>query len=100
MHALPINANGISCPYQFDKSTLLGPPSAAGNVSDCRSRGRKLDPGLVPILPWRLIVKQFLWPFLPSTDFRRVVVSYNQRYVHVVLVDCLVQLAKEKSVDR
>ena len=37
---------------------------------------------------------------LPSTDSRRVVVSYKRKYVHEVLVNCLVKLAQEKSVVR
>ena len=38
--------------------------------------------------------------FLPSTDSRRVVVSYKQKYAHKVLVNCLIKLAQEKSVVR
>ena len=34
---------------------------------------------------------------LPSTDSRRVVVSYKRKYVHKVLVNRLVKLAKEKE---
>ena len=34
---------------------------------------------------------------LPSADSRRVVVSYKRKYVHEVLVNCLVKLAQEKS---
>ena len=34
---------------------------------------------------------------LPSTDSRRVVVSYKRKYVQEVLVNCLVKLAQEKS---
>ena len=30
---------------------------------------------------------------LPSSDSRRVVVSYKRKYVHKVLVNCLVKLA-------
>ena len=37
---------------------------------------------------------------LPSPDSRRVVVSYKQKYMHKVLVNCLVKLAKEKSLVR
>ena len=37
---------------------------------------------------------------LPSADSRRVVVSYKRKYVHEVLVNCLVNLAREKSVIR
>ena len=33
---------------------------------------------------------------LPSADSRRVVVSYMPKYVHEVLVNCLVKLAQEK----
>ena len=33
---------------------------------------------------------------LPSADLRRVVVSYKRKYVHKVLVNCLVKLAQEK----
>ena len=33
---------------------------------------------------------------LPSAESRRVVVSYKQKYVHEVLVNCLVRLAQEK----
>ena len=38
--------------------------------------------------------------FLPSTDSKRVVVSYKRKYVHEVLVNWLVRLAQEKSVVR
>ena len=34
---------------------------------------------------------------LPSADSRRVVVSYKLKYVHEVLVICLVKLAQEKK---
>ena len=37
---------------------------------------------------------------LPSANSRRVVVSYNRKYVHEVLVNCIVKLAQEKSVIR
>ena len=33
---------------------------------------------------------------LPSTDSRKVVVSYKRKYVHKVLVNCLFKLAQEK----
>ena len=32
----------------------------------------------------------------PSTDSRKVVVSYKRKYVHEDLVNCLVKLAQEK----
>ena len=37
---------------------------------------------------------------LPSTDSRRVVVTNKRKYVHEVLVNCLVKLAQETSVVR
>ena len=72
-----------------------GPRSAVGNVSgnrcesDCRSRGREFDPGPVPY---------FRGDFssLPLNHSRRVVVSYERKYVHEVLVNCLFKLAQEK----
>ena len=36
--------------------------------------------------------------FLPSTDLRRVVVSYKQNYVPEVLVNHFVKLSQEKNV--
>ena len=35
---------------------------------------------------------------LPSEDSRSIVVSYKRKYVHKVLLNCLVKLAQEKSV--
>ena len=37
---------------------------------------------------------------LSSADSRRVFVSYKRKYVHKVLVNCLVKLAQEKMVVR
>ena len=37
---------------------------------------------------------------LPSTDSRRVVVSYKRKYVHYVLVNRLAKLVQKKSVVR
>ena len=34
---------------------------------------------------------------LPSPDPRRVVASYKRKYVHEVLINCLVKLAQEKK---
>ena len=34
---------------------------------------------------------------LPSSDSRKVVVSYKRKYVHEALVNCLVKLAHEKK---
>ena len=47
-------------------------------------------------------MKQFLQSFssiLPNHS-RRIVVSYKGKYVHEVLVNCLFNLAQEKSVVR
>ena len=33
---------------------------------------------------------------LPSADSRMVIVSYKQKYMHKVLVNCLFKLAQEK----
>ena len=47
----------------IEQLQTTGPRSAVGNVSgnrcesDCRSRGREFDPGPVPLLSWRLIMK-------------------------------------------
>ena len=45
-------------------------------VSDCRSRGRKFGPGLVPD--------------------HEIFVSFERKYVHEVLINCLFKLAQEK----
>ena len=37
---------------------------------------------------------------IPSADSRRAVVSYKRKYVHEVLINCLVKHAQEKSVVR
>ena len=37
---------------------------------------------------------------LPFADSRRVVVNYKQKYVHEVLVNCLVKLIQENIVVR
>ena len=37
---------------------------------------------------------------LPLNNSRRVVVSFEQKYVHEVLVNCLLKLAQEESVVR
>ena len=69
-------------------------------MSDCRSRGHKFDPGLVPYfveIDHEIISTAIL---LPSADSRRVVVSYKRKYVHEILVNRLVKLAHEISVVR
>ena len=67
-------------------------------MSDCRSRECEFDPGQVPYfveIDHEIISTAVL---LPSSDSRRVVVSYKRKYVHEVLVNRLVKLAQEKSV--
>ena len=66
------------------------------------------DPGVAswiparPILSWRLNDREIISTviLLPSADSRRAIVSYKRKYVHEVLVNCLVKLAQEKSVVR
>ena len=57
-------------------------------------------PGIVSLIPalshiFVEIIKYFL-RHSPSADSRRVVASYKGKYVHKVLVNCLVKLAQEK----
>ena len=65
------------------------------------------DPGVVSLIPTQShtfveidhgIISSVI--LLPYTDSKRVVVSYKLKYVHKVLVNCLVKLAQEKSVVR
>ena len=65
------------------------------------------DPGVISSIPARShtfleidheIISMTI--LLPNADSRRVVVSYKEKYVHKVLVNCLVKLAQEKSVVR
>ena len=68
---------------------------------DCRSRGREFDPGPVPYFhgdsDHEIISTVIL---LPSADSRRVVCQLQAKYVHEVLVNCIVRLAEEQSVVR
>ena len=81
-------------------SLKSGPCSAVGNmsdcryVSDCRSRGRKLDPGLVPYFSGDLSGNNFY----SHSPLFKVVVSYKRKYVHEALVNRLLPLAQEKSL--
>ena len=70
---------------------MTGPCSAVGSVSDCWSRDREFDPGLIPYLneDWSWTI--FYGHSPPSADSRRVVVSYKQKYVHKVLANRLVR---------
>ena len=65
------------------------------------------DPEVVSLIPARFhtfmeIDREIISTdiLLPSADSRRVVVSYKQKYVHEVLVNCLVKLGQEISVVR
>ena len=65
----------------------------ASLTADPGSRVRSL-PG--PILLWRLITVILI----PSAESRRIVVGYNRKYVHELLVNYLFKLAQGKSVVR
>ena len=65
------------------------------------------DPGVVSLIPaWSHTFmeidheKNSTAILLPSSDSRRVVVSYKWKYEHKVLVNHLVKLAQEKNVVR
>ena len=75
-------------------------PTDCRYVPDCRSRGHEYESSPVPYfmeIDHEIISMAIL---LPSADSRRVVVSYKLKYVHKVLVKCLVKLAVENSVVR
>ena len=69
-------------------------------MSDCSSRGRKFDPGPVPYFRGDGSWNNIYGHSPPLIHSRRVTVSYNQKYVHEVLVNHLFLLAQEKSVVR
>ena len=89
-----------------DFGTYTGPPSAVGNVSDCRCvsdcRSRVASSIMALSNTFEEIDHEIISTviLLPSADSRRVVVSYKRKYVHEVLVNCLFKLAQEKSVFR
>ena len=73
--------------------------STVDNISDCRSRGHDFD------LAWSHTFMEIDHEIISTAiltfpDSRSVVVSYKQKYVHKVPVNCLVKLAQEKSVAR
>ena len=84
-------------------------PSCVAQLVMCLTAVKCLtaDPGFVSSIPTRshtfveidheIISTAIL---LPSTDSRRVFVSYKRKYVHEVLVNCLVKLAQVKGVVR
>ena len=69
-------------------------------MSDCRYRGRELDPGPVPYFRGDWLWNNFYGHSPPFADSRRVVVSYKQKYVHEELVQRLFKLSHQKSVVR
>ena len=74
----------------FSKGPFDRPPSNLTSV----------DPGPVPYFHGDWSLNNFYDHSVPSTDSRRAVVSYKWKYVHEVLVKCMVKLAQEKSVVR
>ena len=80
-----------------DPTRTTGPCRAVSYVSPA-------DPGVLSMIQARshFFVKIdheiIFTAILPSADSRRVVVSYKRKYVHQVLVNCLVKLIQEKSM--
>ena len=69
---------------------------AVGRESDCSSRGRKFDPSLVQYFVEIDHENDFCGKSPPYAYSRRVVVSYKQKNVHIVLINHLVKLAQKK----
>ena len=88
------------CYLCFTFCSAVGNVSNCRYVSDCRSRGCEFDPSLVPYFRWDWSWNNSTAILLPSADSRRVVFSYKRKYVHKVLVNCLVKPAQQKSVAR
>ena len=101
--------------YRFFLPTLPTPflpfirPGPVTQSVTCLATGASLtaDPGVAsPILAWPRTFMEIdheiisMVIHLPLTHSRKVVVSYKRKYVHEVLVHCLVKLAQEKSVVR
>ena len=92
--------------YQHESVFITRPYSAVSNASGCRSC-LTADPGVVSLIPVRSHIfveidhKIIAMAILHlSAGSRMVIVSYKRKYVHNVLVNCLVKLALEKSVVR
>ena len=85
---------------------FTGPCSTVGNMPDCRYVSDCIFgvPSSIPAWShtFRAIDREIISTpiLLPYSDSRRVVVSYKQKHVHKVLVNCLVKLAQEKSMVR
>ena len=93
----------VKCPLSSDCSQTVALPGHIAHSVTCLTA----DPGVgSSILAWSLTFAEINHEIistailLPSADSRRVVVSYKGKYVHEVLVNCLVKLAQEKSVVR
>ena len=91
--------------YDQDQHYFTGPRSAVGNVSgyrcvfDCRPRGCEFDPCPVPYFRGDWSWNNFYGhspPFHGMNHSRRVVIIYERKYVHEVLVSGLFKLAQEK----
>ena len=62
-----------------------------------KQRGHEFDSSPVPYFRGRFILKYNFYSHLPpSADSRRVVASYERKYVQKVLANRLVKLAQEK----
>ena len=87
-----VSSKQLQCVYRHTKSYPAGERIFL-QIQGSRVRSR---PG--PILSWRLIMKYFLRSFssLPLNHSRSYVVSYKRKYVHEVLVNCLLKLAQKK----
>ena len=87
-------------PFQNDKSQFV----AWLTEDTCLTA----DPGVASLIPAQSHTfveidheKISIAILLPSSDSRRIVVSYKRKYVHGALVNCLLgKLAQEKSVVR
>ena len=75
-------------------------PGLVAQLSACITA----DPGVASLFPAQshtfVEIDHFYCHSPTSADSRKVVVSYKGMYVHKVLVNCLVQLAQDKSVVR
>ena len=69
-----------------------------GSKSDCKFRGRELDPGLVPYFRGDWSWNNFYGHSPPSAYSRRVVVSYKGKYVHEDAHKIFIQTQKSIEV--
>ena len=82
--------------YWGEKSQIkqinYGPSSAIGTVSNCRYKDREL---ILSQSHSFVVIDQEIFSLVyspPSADSRGVGVIYKPKYVHKVLVNCLVKL--------